>query len=183
MRLSIKKNRVFHAGLLLAACAGQAFGQTASRFEEDFDDTTKAWQEIAIQLPKQPDLQTLLPFEVSATATQAFAIAPESVTVGSDGVVRYALVARSASGAQNISYEGLRCSSLEMKLYAFGHNDGSWTRSRNDRWEPISGGKANRQHAALADGYFCDGKTVAGDVSSMIRRLKTKNPINPRFAQ
>lgn len=168
--------------VLLAAATGaaSAVNQSATRFEEDFDDTAKTWQEIAIQLPKQPDLKALLPFDVSATATQTFAIAPESVTVGSDGVVRYVLVAESASGVRNVSYEGLRCSSLESKLYAFGHSDGSWTRSRRDSWLPITGGMANREHAALADGYFCEGRTVAGDTASMLRRLTLHKPLNPR---
>ena len=169
--------------LVVATIGSHAMAQTAARFEEDFDDTSKSWQEIAIQLPKQPNLQTLLPFYVSATATQTFSVAPESVTVGSDGVVRFVLVAKSANGARNVSYEGLRCASLESKLYAFGHEDGSWTRSRRDSWTAITGGMANRQHAALADGYFCDARSVAGNVDGMLQRLRRKNPINPRFAQ
>ena len=181
--LNSKDRRTLFAALWLAMLANQASAQTATRFEEDFDDTSKSWQEIVVQLPKPPNLQTLMPFDVSATATQTFAVAPESVTVGSDGVVRFILVAQSANGARNISYEGLRCTSLESKLYAFGHEDGSWTRSRRDSWTPISGGMANRQYAALADGYFCDARSVAGNLDGMLQRLRRKNPINPRFAQ
>ena len=171
------------AAFVFTLLGSHAMAQTASRLDEDFDDSSKSWQEIALQLPKAPNLQTLLPFDVSATATQTFSVAPESVTAGADGVVRFILVAQSASGARNISYEGLRCASLEYKLYAFGHEDGSWTRSRRDGWTPISGGMANREHAALADGYFCDGHAVAGSVGNMLQRLRRKNPINPRIAQ
>lgn len=152
-------------------------------FDEEFDDTGKTWQEIAVKLPKMPDMTTLLPFDVSATATQTFSVAPDSLTVGADGVIRYVLVARSSSGALNISYEGLRCTSLEKKLYAFGLNDGSWSRSRNDQWVPISGNAANRRHAALAQDYFCDGSTVAGKAGDIVKRLKSGKTMLQHLAQ
>lgn len=148
-----------------------------TQFEEDFDDITKPWQEIAVQLPAMPTGTALVPFYVSPTATQSFAIAPDSVSVGSDGVVRYVMVSRSASGANNTSYDGLRCASLEHKSYAFGHADGSWTRSRRTDWIPITGNAANRQNAALAESYFCDGHMVAGQATDIVTRLKNKRPL------
>lgn len=168
------------AMVVLLAHAGAS---AQANFEEDFDDTGKTWQEIAVQLPKMPDMATLLPFDVSATATQTFSIAPETLTLGADGVLRYVMVARSSSGALNISYEGLRCASLQKKLYAFGRPDGTWSRSRNDAWEPISGNAANRRHAALAQDYFCDGGTVAGKVTDIVRRLKAQKSQVQHFAQ
>ena len=174
--------RTFFACLTLSI-ALPAFAQIATRFEEDFDDVAKPWQEITVQLPPVPEARNLLPFDVSATATQRFAIDATSLSVGSDGVVRYVLVARSESGAENISYEGLRCASLESKLYAFGHRDGTWSRSRRDGWEPIHGSAANRQHAALADGYLCDGHVIAGDAPAILRRLRLKQPTNLQFAR
>ena len=79
-----------------------------ANFEEDFDDGEKPWQEIAVQLPAPPVAANLVPFFVSATATQEFAIDAKSLTLGSDGVIRYSLVTTSTSGAKNISYEGIR---------------------------------------------------------------------------
>jgi hypothetical protein len=162
--------------LLLAASAACA----QSRFEEDFDDKEKPWQEVAIQLPPAPVAENLLPFYVSATSTQAFAVDAKSVTVGSDGVIRYTLVAKSPQGATNISYEGIRCISFEKKLYAFGRADGGWSRSRRDQWEriSISAGDANRQHAALAQDYFCEGKTVAGKAEQMVERIRWRRPLS-----
>jgi hypothetical protein len=149
-----------------------------SRFDEEFDDEEKAWQEIAIQLPAAPVPENLLPFEVSATATQTFAIDAKSLTVGSDGVVRYTMVSKSQGGATNVSYEGIRCESFEKKLYAFGRPDGSWSRSRRDKWEPINGGIANRQHAALARDYLCQEKMVAGSAEEMVRRIRYQNSLS-----
>lgn len=170
------------AAVILALLAHPGANAQAS-FDEEFDDTGKTWQEIAVKLPNRPDMATLMPFDVSATATQTFSIAPDSLTVGADGVVRYVMVARSSSGALNISYEGLRCTSLEKKLYAFGRDDGSWVRSRNDQWEPISANAANRRHAALAQDYFCDGRTVAGKASDIVKRLKSGKSVIQRYAQ
>lgn len=150
-----------------------------SRFEEDFDDEDKPWQEIAVQLPAAPVAENLLPFYVSATATQSFVIDAKSLTVGTDGVIRYTLVATSATGAKNISYEGIRCQSFEKKLYAFGHPDGSWSRSRRDKWEPIVRNAANRQQATLALDYFCQGLTVAGTAATMLDRIRMQRSLSP----
>ncbi|MDY7573571.1 CNP1-like family protein [Actimicrobium sp. CCI2.3] len=165
--------------LLLA----QAGAHAQASFDEEFDDTGKTWQEIAVHLPSMPDMAKLIPFDVSATATQTFSVAPETLTVGADGVIRYVMVARSSSDALNISYQGLRCASLEKKLYAFGRPDGTWSRSRNDAWEPIGGNLANRRHAALAQDYFCDGSTVAGKASDIVRRMKSGQSIIKHFSQ
>jgi hypothetical protein len=150
-----------------------------SRFEEDFDDKDKPWEEIAIQLPPAPAAENLLPFYVSATATQTFAIDAKSLSVGSDGVIRYTLVSKSSGGATNISYEGIRCATFEKKIYAFGHSNGAWSRSRRDQWERISNNAANRQHAALAKDYFCLGNTVAGNANNMLERLRYQRTLSP----
>lgn len=148
-----------------------------SQFEEEFDDKEKPWEEIAIQLPAPPAAENQLPFYVGPIATQSFAIDAQSLTVGTDGVIRYTLIAKSAGGATNVSYEGIRCQSYEKKLYAFGHPDGKWSRSRRDKWEPIFTKIANRQHAALAEDYFCQGTMVAGKAEEILERLRTKRPL------
>jgi hypothetical protein len=161
----------------IAVLTGTAIASAQSQFEEDFDDKDKPWQEIAIQLPAAPKPENLARFYVSPTATQSFAVDTPSLTVGSDGVIRYTLVAISESGAKNVSYEGIRCASYERKLYAFGQPDGTWSRSRHDQWERISSNTSNRQHAALAKDYFCLEKTIAGKAEEMIERLRHNKPL------
>ncbi|HYC43041.1 MAG TPA: CNP1-like family protein [Noviherbaspirillum sp.] len=150
-----------------------------SRFEEDFDDKEKPWQEIAVQLPAAPQQADLVPFYVSATATQSFAIDTRSLSVGQDGVIRYTLVAISDAGAKNVSYEGIRCATYERKLYAFGRSDGSWSRSRRDQWERIQSSAANRHHAALTKDFFCVEKTIAGTGEDIVRRLRAGQTLAP----
>lgn len=151
----------------LTACA-------QPRVEELSGDATKSSQETAVQLPDPPKTENLIPFSVSKISTLGFAIDSKSLTVTPDGVVRYTLVAKSASGAENVSYEGIRCQSSEVKLYAFGHKDGTWGSSRHDKWDHIVDNKINRQHAALAKVYFCDGKTVVGSAQEILDRMRKK---------
>jgi len=162
------------AGLFLASTS---LALAQGNFEDDYDDENKPWQEIALQLPPPPQAETLLPFYVGPTATQDFFIDSKSISVGTDGVIRYTLVSVSKQGAKNITYEGIRCATFEKKIYATGHTDGSWSRSRRNKWTPIVRNAANRQHAALAIDYFCLNLAVASDREQMIRRIKNKNPL------
>lgn len=178
-RARCSASMIRYAGTVLALLAASAgFCHAQSTFDEEFDDENKPWQEIAIQLPAPPAAANLLPFEVSGNATQSFAIDAKSLTLGSDGVIRYTLVATSPAGARNVSYEGIRCASFERKLYAFGHPDGHWSRSRNDQWQRIVRNAANRQHAVLFKDYFCDGLTVAGNAEQMLERIRHQRPLS-----
>jgi len=167
--------------LLLGTATHSSLAQTG--WEQDFDDENKPWAEIAIQLPPPVAAENLLPFEVSATATQSFAIDAKSLTLGSDGVIRYTLVATSPSGVRNISYEGIRCATFERKLYAFQHADGNWSRARNTDWQRITRNAANRQHATLAKEYFCSGLTVAGNAQQMLERIRWQHPLSDMLSQ
>jgi len=165
------------AVLALLMTAGNASGQVPARLNEGFEENTQPWQESTIELPAFPQKENLLEFEVSGTATMRFAIDAKSISVGNDSVVRYTLVSRSPSGAENISYEGIRCESYEKKLYAFGQKDGSWSRARRDQWDVITGTSANRQHAALARDYFCTHKIIEGNAEQIVARLRDKRPL------
>ncbi len=174
-------NKFFKTGVLLGLALLSSlhfsFAQMQSQFDDDFDDENKPWEEIAIQLPAAPQAGDLLPFYVSPTATQSFAVDSKSLSVGTDGVVRYTLVAVSQAGAKSVSYEGIRCATFEKKIYAIGRDDGTWSRSRRDKWEGIVRGNANRQHAALAQDYFCSNLSVASDVKEIVRRLKSQETL------
>lgn len=163
--------------LSLAVLQGSALA--AADFEEDFDDPNKPWEEIAVQLPPAPQEQDLLPFEVSGNATHRFFIDARSVSVGKDGVIRYTLVTISSAGARNVSYEGLRCETFEVKRYAFGQPDGSWSRSRRDQWQWIVRNAANRQHAILAREYMCQEKAIAGPAEDIVARIRDNRSLNP----
>ncbi|MBI2959752.1 MAG: CNP1-like family protein [Betaproteobacteria bacterium] len=132
----------------------------------------KPWEEQKLRLPPYPKDESLIKFQVSGATSFEFFIDPASVSVGKDGVIRYALLARSPSGAKNLSFEGIKCKGRESKIYAFGRPDGTWSQARDPKWARITGMQANRQHAALADDFFCPGRLIVRDAREAIEALK-----------
>jgi CNP1-like family protein len=111
-------------------------------------DTSEA--EVALPVLPKADL---VEFFVSGASSFKFFIDPHSISAGPDGVVRYTLVARSRSGTDNVSYEGIRCESGTYKVYAIGSN-GRWSATQND-WRKIEPRSVQRWHNELYLRYFC----------------------------
>ena len=124
-------------------------------FEYDFDANIKVWKEIEAQLPPPPQAGNLVRVEVSPASANRFMIDLASLSVGEDNVVRYTLVVESPAGARSISFEGMRCDIGETKLYAFGRDDGEWSRNRYARWAPIRERQQTNPQRALFYHYFC----------------------------
>ncbi|MFI4940416.1 MAG: CNP1-like family protein [Burkholderiales bacterium] len=164
-------------GLITASIPNPARSQERSTDEAQTKESVVA--EAAWQLPTPPMADDLLQFYTSPTTGQSFAVDAKSLTVGADGVVRYTIVGTSSSGAKNIGYEGIRCSSHEKKLVAMGHADGTWARARNADWEPIMEKGTNLQHAALAEDYLCMNGSVAGTVAKILNALRYRQPQSP----
>lgn len=127
-------------------------GLLAAGFDSEYEE--KKWEEIEARLPPFPKPENLDSFFVSATTDNKFMVDRESISVGADGVVRYTLVVLSSSGAQNISYDGLRCATGERRLYAFGRSDKTWSKARLNQWTKIQESTLNRHHAALFFDFF-----------------------------
>jgi hypothetical protein len=136
-----------------ALALGPADQSSWGQFEHDFEE--KPWNELEARLPPPPKQENLLPFYVSAASNNQFFIDGESISSGTDGIVRYTLIAQSPTGVRNISFEGMRCATSELKRYAFGREDGSWGRARNVQWMPIQYKDSNRQHHMLFDDFLC----------------------------
>lgn len=140
---------------LLAGLAAGALAQATNRN----DDDEAPWQEQQeVAPPAFPRPDDLVPFYVSAAATNTYLIDASTLAVGADGVVRYVLVVKAAGGATNVSFEGIHCKERSWKHYATGRTDNkTWTLSRAARieWRPIENKPVNRHHAALSRDLFC----------------------------
>lgn len=130
------------------------------------------WSESAFDLPASPDEASLRPFFVSAASANRFFIDERTLTVGEDGVVRYVLVVRTPGGAENITFEGIRCATGERRIYALGRASGDWSPARRSEWERISDNAYNRPRAALAFDYFCDGPAPPRSADEARRLLR-----------
>lgn len=137
-------------------------------------DEETPWQEKATEAPKTFSTDKLQTFTVSQGSSLTYGIDPETLTVGEDWVVRYVLVARSASGALNVLYEGIRCQSAEVKTYArWDNNRSAWHTPSNSEWKALSFGGATRPAMILAKEGLCNGNSVNDNPLKMLATLKT----------
>lgn len=147
----------FRAGalavLLLSGFVAQPVAAQRTALFEGSGDAPE-WKEAEVRLPAYPSSADLIPLDVRSSTRAQFFIDVRSLSLAEDGVVRYTLLARGAGGAENVSFEGIRCATAERKLYALGRG-GEWVPSRNTAWQWIVDNALNRQHAVLAKEYFC----------------------------
>ena len=84
-------------------------------------------------------------------------------------------------GAENVSFEGIRCATGERRIYASGRKDGTWSPLKNSAWQPIVDNGYNRPRAALAHDYFCDGPAGPRDREHALRLLRQKRDLDKPF--
>jgi hypothetical protein len=149
-------------------------------FEYEFDHE-KPWVELQAQLPAYPNPENLLKFDAGPASTNFHYVDAPSITIGEDGVVRFALVIKSPQGAMNVSYEGIRCQTMEKRTYAYGRNDKTWARARISKWVDLENIAQNYAQRALSRYFFCPNVTMVRDSEEAIDALKAG--IHPRAIQ
>lgn len=112
----------------------------------------------------------LIEFYVAATSNFRFFIDANSLSVDHAGIVRYVLVARSNAGVDNVSFEGMRCTTGEVRIYAVGR-DGAWVGRPTD-WRPIEPRSVQRWHNALYREYFCPQREPIASASEGVWALR-----------
>jgi hypothetical protein len=146
----------------------------AGLFDNDFEE--KPWEEVAVQIPAFPAEEDWIEFRIGAVSDKKFFIDVKTLSLGSDGVVRYSLLVLTDQGAKNISYEGMRCSSAERRLYAFGRSDKTWSKARNNQWVKIAGG-SNNHHVDFFTMLFCrNGAVPFRNDEDLRRALRSGTP-------
>lgn len=136
------------------------------------------WSEL--EAPPPPPLRTsgLIPLDVAGTSLR-FGIDPASISVGKDGVVRYVVVATSSSGTVNGIYEGIRCNSGQVKVFAR-HNPGSgWVSSKGSEWQDIFRTPNTRYSLVIARGGACQENAPNTSPAQIVQDLKA--PVDRRF--
>ena len=128
--------------------------------------------EAQAPLPEYPKPENYLPLQVSATTPFVFFVDAKSVSAGKDGVVRYSLIAKSSGGAPNISFEGIRCSEGQFRVYAFGRSDNTWSESQMSRWQPMPADARNAQRAVLYRDFFCSAGGIIATAEEGVQALR-----------
>ncbi len=154
--------RTSRAVLALAFCAGIAQAQLAP---PDPD-----WKELEAPAPPQLRTDALVHIDMSSSALR-FGVDPASVAVGADGIVRYVVVAISNSGAVNGFYEGIRCGTAEVRLYARHSPDRGWVPVPDSRWQPLHENRLSSHSLVIARNGACIGSAANQSAARIVRDL------------
>ena len=134
------------------------------------------WKESDTPAPPSFDIGKLVQFEVSSTSLLVYGVDPASIRISQrDGLVRYVIVARSSSGASNVMYEALRCSTAQVKTYARYSASGGWKSLDNPEWTSLYANTPSKHALAFAKAGACDNTVVPDSVNVLINRLKQPN--------
>ena len=144
-----------------------------SGWDYENDRPKEIWkEELEVKLPPFPQDENLLQFEAGAGNANRFFLDTKALSIGRDGVIRYTLVVKTAGGATNVSYEGMRCGLREVKVYAVGRKDGDWMRARDAQWRRIVNRDASHYYGVLRRDYFCAGGEGYVPVASVEEALR-----------
>lgn len=152
---------------------------TASLVCAQLVPTDPDWREV--EAPPAPafSLEGLIPLELPRTALR-FGVAPATIAVGADGIVRYVVVASSSTGAVNAMYEGIRCATGQYRVYAR-HNPGSgWVIARDSLWKSLQEAQLPRHSLTIARTGVCVGH---GTQSATQIARDLRSPVDTRFNQ
>lgn len=137
-----------------------AFDLPDKKGEPELSSTSKdpePWREQGWELPPYPGKQGLYEVEPEQHVPLfRFWIDSNSISIGADGVIRYAMVVTAArSWARNVRFEGLLCGEEQYRVYAYGTADRTWREVRNSDWQPFASDPSNPIRIALKKNYFC----------------------------
>jgi hypothetical protein len=164
--MKFKPASLFACGLLLSLSSA-VWAQFAVEDAE--------WKESEVPPPPAFDVGRLVTFEVSPNSSLVYGVDPASISISkNDGVVRYVMVASSASGARNVMYEGLRCATGEFKTYARYSSEGRWSMVSDAQWRPLVG-MPSKHALRFAQAGACDNAALPLSVNALVRRLKNPN--------
>lgn len=123
------------------------------------DSGENEWKELGVSPPAFPKAETLIRFPTSWTTSEVY-VDGATLAVGDDKVVRFVLVIKASGGAENISFEGMRCESGQRRVYAFGRRDGTWSPARVSEWRAVEDARINRHHFEFWRDVFCENKAT-----------------------
>lgn len=135
------------------------------------------WQEGAVPPPPAYRLSGLIDIEMPRGSSVKMGVDPRTIALDQGvGIVRYVVVAQGPS-AVNASYEGIRCSTGEFRVYARQVQGGEWTPNTEAAWKPMQGQTSImvRHPLQLARSGMCMGSTLRQTAKDTVRELQSGN--------
>jgi hypothetical protein len=133
---------------------------------------------IEIETPPAPPFSAsnVLLLEMPPYVSLQVGIDPQTINVGTDGVVRYVVVMRNSTGTINAAYEGIRCFTRDVKTYARWTSDGKWSNVSNPVWRALNDNMPSRHAIAFARQGACDG--AAANSAADAKRILKQTPVS-----
>lgn len=160
---------LLHRMALGAVLALAATVASAQLFTPDNPD----WKESDVPPPPAFDSAKLIPVEVSQSSGLSFGVDPATIKITPEGIVRYVVVASSRSGAINAMYEGVRCATGNVRVYARYNRDSGWSPAANSTWQSLFASQATRYSLMIARAGICRGNAPNLSVEQTVRDLRT----------
>lgn len=152
-----------------ALAAALSFGAPALA-QTDLNTTA----ELNIEPPAKFDIGQAVAFEVSPRSRLSYALIPNTLSIGSDGIVRYVMVVTSPTGAQNVLFDAVRCASDDSKTLArWSNTQKHWFANENSSWADVNDLK-HRYSQVLARGIFCENHVTRRTVDEMLGELNRR---------
>jgi len=131
------------------------------------------WKESDAPTPPTFSADKLLPLAMPPYVTVTFGIDPATLTITPDGIVRYVVVTRNSSGSVAAMYEGIRCSTGEVKTYARANSTGAWSVVTDPKWRDFTDNLPSKHAWVFARQAACDGRAAtASSTTDIVRALK-----------
>jgi streptogramin lyase len=131
------------------------------------------WTESDAPTPPAFSVDKLLPLAMPPYVSLTFGIDPATLVITPDGIVRYVVVARNASGSINAMYEAIRCATGEVKTYARASGTGPWSIVAEPQWHDFTDNLPSKHAWVFARQAACNGRAAAASTTGdIVRALK-----------
>lgn len=141
-------------------------------------DLDPDWKESDLPEPPAFDVTRVIDLDMPRHMTVKLGVDPETIRVTSDGLVRYVMVARSPGGTVNATYEGIRCLTAEVKVYARYTANKTWVPVPDPNWMSLRHLQGSTHALAFARQGACEGRSaVTSTPQAIVKKLKG-NEIN-----
>jgi len=132
------------------------------------------WKEEQVAPPPVFSQDALIPLDMPNYVSLKVGVDPDTIVVGADGVVRYVIVMKNSTGSVNAVFEGIRCTSDEVKTYARWSSSGTWSATSNPQWKAVNDNMPSRHAQAFARQGGCQNR-LAPAKAEILRALKAGN--------
>lgn len=129
------------------------------------------WVEEKAPPPPAYSTDKLIVIDMPSYVSLHVGVDPATIAVGNDGIVRYVVVMRNATGTINAAYEGIRCVSDEVKTYARMGSNGEWSMVQEPQWKAVNDNMPSRHAQAIARQGACSAR-LALTTAEVIQALQ-----------